>query len=129
MNRACPSTPVKSPYTGYYRLEKPRGPLCVELGDWYGSVAEVRVNGESAGIIGWRPFKLDIGKFVKEGENKISVVVYGSLKNVLGPHHNKPPRGRAWPHMFQSAPEHEPPGAEYDSIGYGLFGDFKVMEY
>jgi hypothetical protein len=86
------------------------------------------VNGEHAGIIGWAPFELDISAAVVDGENEISVVVYGSLKNTLGPHHNVTRRGIVTPWSFKYAPEVQPPGDEYDIYGYGLFGDFAVVK-
>ena len=78
-------------------------------------------------IIGWQPFELDISGFIKSGENEITVTVYGTLKNLLGPHHFGAVHGRAWPDMFQQGPENQPPGDEYDYIGYGLFEDFSVV--
>ena len=49
----------------------------------------------------------------------------GTLKNTLGPHHNGPVVGRAWPHMFRVAPETgPPPGKKYHTLGYGLFEPF-----
>ena len=65
---------------------------------------------------------------VEEGENEISVIVYGTLKNLLGPHHIGAVRGSAWPSGFEAAPEHLPGGEDYDYIGYGLFSDFVLIE-
>lgn len=107
------------------QLEK--GQLSVRLGRWRGVVAEVRVNGRSAGFIGFEPFELDVSKQLIAGRNTISVVVYGSLKNSLGPHHNAPTLGRAWPGQFQQgAKGGYPPGSEYSVLDYGLFDDFTL---
>jgi hypothetical protein len=101
----------------------------VELPAWKGSFAEVFVNGKSAGYIAFRPPSLDITGMVKPGENRIEVVVYGTLKNTLGPHHNNPPLGRAWPGMFQAgAKGGRPAGSAYSTVGYGLLYDFQVKE-
>ena len=57
----------------------------------------------------------------------MTVTVFGTLKNTLGPHHNKPPLGMAWPGSFQKGEEKGyPGGAAYDTVGYGLFEDFSV---
>jgi hypothetical protein len=96
---------------------------------WEGSVVNVRVNKKDAGIIGWQPNELDVTNFIKDGKNEISLIVIGTPKNLLGPHHIGPTRGTAWPRGFQSAPLHQPPGDEYDFIDYGLFENFNLIEY
>ena len=56
------------------------------------------------------------------------VVVIGTLKNTLGPFHNEPALGRAWPGNFQAgAKGGRPAGAKYATVGYGLFEDFKLV--
>jgi hypothetical protein len=99
----------------------------VQLGNWRGSMAEVKVNGKSAGFIAFQPFELDISDQLQPGKNNIEVIVYGTLKNLLGPHHSNPPLGRAWPWAFQqSAKQGIAPGPEYSVVGYGLMEDFQV---
>jgi len=100
----------------------------VKLGDWRGVVAEIKVGNKTAGFIGFHPFELDISEKLSSGANQISVIVYGSLKNTLGPHHNNPPLGMAWPGSFQQgAKGGYPPGSKYSVVGYGLLEDFKLM--
>jgi hypothetical protein len=100
----------------------------VSLGQWRGALAEVSVNGKKVGPIAFEPFELDVSKYLKPGVNQVSVVVYGTLKNTLGPHHNNPPLGRAWPGSFQQgAKDGRPPGSEYSVVGYGLFEDFTLQ--
>jgi hypothetical protein len=100
----------------------------VSLGDYSGAAAEVLVNGESAGFIAFNPRELDITHMLKPGRNSISVVVYGSLKNTLGPHHNNPRPGAAWPSQFQRGAEGGlPPGAGYSLLDYGLMEDFSLI--
>ncbi|MGC9329025.1 MAG: hypothetical protein ACP5I1_15420, partial [Candidatus Hinthialibacter sp.] len=73
------------------------------------------------------PWRLDISGKIKPGQNTISVVVFGSLKNLLGPHHAGKLRGSAWPGSFWRHPDGgQPNGGEYDVIGYGLFEPFTV---
>ena len=99
----------------------------VQLGTWRGVVAQVSVNKKNAGIIAFPPFALDITKLMKPGKNIISVTVYGSLKNTLGPHHGDPPLGMAWPGSFQKGGDGGAvPGSTYSVLGYGLFEDFLV---
>ncbi len=100
----------------------------IKLFDWYGSVTEVMVNNKSAGIIAWSPNELDITDQIKEGDNEISIVISGTLKNLLGPHHIGPVHGTAWPVSFASANKNLPSGNKYDLINYGLFQDFKLIE-
>ncbi len=100
----------------------------IQLSDWKGSVVEVRIGEETAGFIAFLPFELDITEKLTPGENRVSVVVYGTLKNTLGPHHNNPLLGRAWPGAFQrGAAEGYPSGSEYSFVGYGLLDDFKLV--
>ncbi|MDH7511740.1 MAG: glycosyl hydrolase [Clostridiales bacterium] len=100
----------------------------VKLGDWLGAVAEIRVNNKVAGFVIGRPFEVDITERLVNGENWVSIIVYGTLKNTLGPHHNNPPLGRAWPGSFQRGADGGfPPGSAYHVVGYGLFEDFKVI--
>ena len=100
----------------------------VRLGKWSGTVAEVRVNGKSAGIIGWKPYVIDISALVSSGENEIEVLVYGSLKNLLGPHLTKYRPGLVGSWLWRTAPEHSPPGNQYEVIGYGLEESFHLIE-
>lgn len=37
---------------------------------------------------------------LKAGDNQLSVIIYGTLKNTLGPHHLNLPAGQAWPGSF-----------------------------
>ncbi|MFH1941508.1 MAG: glycosyl hydrolase [bacterium] len=100
----------------------------VRLGKWFGAVAEVFINGESAGFIAFNPLELDVSEKLREGSNRIRVVVYGTLKNTLGPHHNNPGLGTAWPGHFQRGAEGgRPSGSKYSIVDYGLFEDFSVI--
>ena len=101
----------------------------LRLGPWLGATAEVFVGGARAGTAAFPPFEVDLTGALTAGPNEISVVVYGTLRNTLGPFHNDPPLGRAWPGSFQKGAKGGlPPGSEYSSVGYGLFEDFRVMK-
>ncbi len=100
----------------------------VKLDNWLGSVAEVRVGDRSAGFVAFAPYELDVTDLLSAGNNTVAVTVFGTLKNTLGPHHNDPILGTAWPGMFQKgAAGGYPPGSEYSLVGYGLFDDFKLL--
>ncbi len=100
----------------------------IKLIDWNGSVAEILINNKPSGIIFSSPYELDITDKVTEGENEISVVVSGTLKNLLGPHHFGNDRGSVRPASFANASAHIPSGNQYDFIDYGLFQDFLFIE-
>ncbi len=105
-----------------------KGSTCkVRLGKWSGTVAAVRVNGKDAGVIGWPPYELDISGSVNQGENRVEVIVCGSLKNLLGPHHGQRIRGFVTPWEWIKGPLHQPPGADYDLYDYGLFEDYEIL--
>jgi hypothetical protein len=74
----------KVSYTQEFNLEDPEGAYAVRLREWNGTTAEVYVNGEKAGQIGWDPFELQVGNLLKAGDNQVTVKVVGSLKNTFG---------------------------------------------
>ncbi|MFT4565139.1 MAG: hypothetical protein ACI9FN_000087 [Saprospiraceae bacterium] len=55
--------------------------VIIDLGEEVVATAEVKVNGVSAGILVAAPWKLDISKFVKDGDNRIEILVYNTLTN------------------------------------------------
>ena len=64
-------------------------------------------------------------RWIRPGKNLVEVVVIGTLRNTLGPHHAGAIFGSAWPGMFQQAPTTGPPaGGSYSTAGYGLFEPF-----
>lgn len=99
----------------------------IQLGDWKGTVADVKINGKSAGIIGWPPYELEITEGLKAGKNKIEVIVVGSLKNLLGPFHKAQRPGIVTPWSWRYCPQSQPGGKEYQVLDYGLFEDFEVF--
>jgi len=115
-------------YTKSYVIDLKDKRYIVKLPNWLGSVAEVKVNNKSAGIIAWPPYELDITDQMKDVENKITIDVAGTLKNLLGPHHIGVVRGTAWPASFEAANENMPSGNDYDLIDYGLFKEFMLIE-
>ena len=116
-------------YRQRFSVDRLSGRYVVSLPDWYGSVAEVLVNGKAAGYIFSAPWECDVTTFVRRGANEIDVRVIGTLKNTLGPHHGNPPLGSAWPGMFRVGPENgPPPGVQYHTVSYGLFEPFVLKQ-
>ena len=112
-------------YSATFELEK-TGMAKVVMPGWHGTVAAVHINEQPAGNIFTEPYELRIDQFVRKGENQVRVTIYGSLKNLLGPHHNVSRRGIVTPSSFRRAPAEQPPGIEYDLVEYGLFEPFLV---
>jgi hypothetical protein len=113
-------------YSKEFAVGKPEGKYEVALGKWKGTIAEVSVNGQSAGLIGFPPYRADITGQVKQGVNKIDVRIVGSLKNLLGPHHNNPALGIASPWMWRNIKSY-PAGKDYQMFDYGLMEDFVLL--
>ncbi|NQT11570.1 MAG: hypothetical protein HQ582_02405, partial [Planctomycetes bacterium] len=114
-------------YAQRFDVPRPTGRYYVRLGDWYGSVAKIVVNGRPAGYVGYRPWRREVTDLVRPGDNQIEVIVIGTLKNTLGPHHAGPGLGTMGPHHYQLAPETgPPPGAAYRTVWYGLSGGFSL---
>lgn len=115
-------------YSQYYQIAADdKEQHFVELTDWVGTAARVDVNGKPVGYILWKPWRLDITSALKPGQNTVTVVVFGSLKNLLGPHHAGQLRGSAWPGSFWQHPKDgQPAGEKYDVIGYGLNQPFAL---
>ena len=59
----------------------------IEFSKLPSTVTEVEVNGKKVGKIMWKPYRLAIADFLKEGENEIRITLTGSLRNLLGPFH------------------------------------------
>ena len=73
------------------RFELPRAPsqpVCLDLGE-VREACSVYVNGRHAGDLLWPPFEVEVGRLLRRGRNELEVVVYGSLRNLLGPHYAK----------------------------------------
>jgi len=115
-------------YREQFKVAHRHGQFVVNLPDWSGSVAKVNVNGKFAGYIDAPPFECDVTKFIHRGTNDIDVIVIGTLKNTLGPHHGNLRLGAAWPTSFQKGPEvGQPAGTNYTTVPYGLFKPFTLQ--
>jgi len=112
-------------YSKTIRVDK-AGKFEIELPDWSGTVTAVNINGQEIGIIQAKPYVFT--SELNQGENNIDIIVIGSLKNTLGPHHVTVPNGVGGrPVNFINAPRIQPEGNSYSMIDYGLMEDFKVF--
>jgi hypothetical protein len=100
----------------------------VKLPKWKGTVAEVLVNGQPAGLIVWQPNELDVTSLLKEGENEITVKVTGSLKNTFGFFYQDNNNWIFGPHSWNYAPEKAPAGSVYFLMDYGLMEPFQLIK-
>ena len=118
----------KVAYSQTFRLqESDNSSYKVRLKNWNGSMAEVVINGKTAGVIAWQPDELDVSSFLKEGENEVVVKVYGSLKNTFGFFYNSNDSWIFGPHSWNEAPDKIPAASDYFLMDYGLYEPFELV--
>ena len=113
-------------YSIDFLIDKPEGRYEVALEKWNGTVADVTVNGEAAGIIAFPPYRADVTAQIRPGNNIVGVKVTGSLKNLMGPHFNNPKPGLVSPGHFRNVRSY-PSGRDYQLLDYGLFEPFSLL--
>ncbi len=112
-------------YAQTFDIAQPSGRYRIAVPSWYGSVAKVVVNGKLCGHLVSPPWECDVTEAIRPGANTVELIVVGTLKNTLGPHHAGGIVGSAWPGMFHQGPaEGPPPGNAYHTLSYGLFEPF-----
>ena len=110
-------------YKTKFTLDRdPEAKVELELGEWWGVALRVLVNGKDAGILGWKPYILDITDFVQAGENEIVVKVMNSLQNLLGPHDYLPVEGIVTPGSFYS-----PKAVKFQKSGFSGEAFIKII--
>jgi hypothetical protein len=116
-------------YTQKFSVTKIDGAAyLVKLNQWNGTVAEVVVNGNQAGLIAWKPYELNVTSLLTNGENNITVNVTGSLKNTFGFFFEPANNWIYGPHTWNNAPQKAPGAEGYFLPGYGLMEPFKLVE-
>jgi hypothetical protein len=115
-------------YIKKFDIKDPDHQFEIQLDQWKGTVAAIKVNGVPAGIIFSEPNTINISPHLKKGINELEVEVIGSLKNLLGPHHNSPQPGMVGPGHWSNVKTY-PPGKDYDTYDYGLMTDFQLFKY
>ncbi len=111
-------------YSKNYKIEDTPAQHTLKLNKWNGTLAEVFVNDEKAGIIAYQPYEFNLSPYIKKGDNKIEVRVVGSLRNLMGPHYSKD-KGINGPWHWNGVHK-QAPGSEYNVLDYGLMEDFSV---
>lgn len=82
-------------YAGRVRLSQQMqvsrkgGAAALALDGLDATVTIVRVNGNEAGTIVWRPHELDVSSHLVAGENTLELELVCTLHNLLGPHHHR----------------------------------------
>ena len=114
-------------YSQEFNISKGESKFWITLNEWEGTVAEVLVNNEKAGIIAWSPEELDITNLLKEGENEITIRIVGSLKNTFGQFYQKEENWIYGPHGWNNAPKHQPDYDQYYLPDYGLMEPFELV--
>ena len=123
---AMPFYQGKVRYLTRFKLDEPLKKLVFLCPGFKASCLSYSLNGSEEELI-WPPYAVDISSKAKSGENSLEITVYGSLKNLLGPHHNFTTPGLVTPWSFKFAPQIQPSGADYDFVDYGLFGEIKII--
>ncbi len=60
----------------------------IDLTGQRSSLIEVWVNGNKAHESYWAPYQKDIKSYLQDGNNRINLKIYGSNRNLFGPHHH-----------------------------------------
>lgn len=115
-------------YSNEYSISDPEKRYFIQLSNWEGSVAEVHVNDQKAGLIYTKPYRLEISGWLRSGENRVTVRVIGSLKNLLGPLHGQQRKGLVTPWSWKYPPKEQPAGRDYLLVNYGLMEQFELVK-
>ncbi|MBI3991455.1 MAG: hypothetical protein HY350_04815 [Candidatus Omnitrophica bacterium] len=80
-------------YSGKIRLSIPqggrKGRYFLQLEEPSAITHKVKVNGKEAGLIFLPPYRIEVSGLLSHGDNEIEIEAATSLRNLLGPHHNK----------------------------------------
>ncbi len=79
--------------------------IFLQLWNPAGILFRVHLNGEPAGDLLWRPWRIDIGRLAKPGKNELEIEVVSSMQNSHGPLHLKDGDARTWqgPESFEDS--------------------------
>lgn len=114
-------------YSRDYNVSDTSGIWQINLGKWNGTIAKVRINGGEQQVIAFPPYSADVTGLLVPGINKVEVTVTGSLKNLLGPHHNNQKPGLSSPGSWRNVKSY-PSGNDYQLNDYGLYEDFVLLK-
>jgi len=98
----------------------------VQIPEWGGSVLEVLLDGKRIQVMGWQPYECEAA--VTPGSHVVAVRVVANPRNLFGPFHpEKSPYISGWPGTWAQSPEHQPAGADYVVLNYGLLAPVVVQ--
>jgi hypothetical protein len=63
--------------TNYHVMLRGRGTNAIRL----------KVNGKDVATKLYAPYRVELGKYLNEGENELEITVVNNLRNMMGPHH------------------------------------------
>lgn len=122
-NQGYPFYPYAVTHKYEFNLPEDCNALYMQLNDVTATDIGVYLNGAFAGIYDVNCYTTtNLFEFTRAGNNILELRICASLRNLLGPHHDKTkPRNNAWPQNWKNAPRHGMPSpAEYDIIDYGI---------
>ncbi|MCD6597563.1 MAG: hypothetical protein J7L04_07750 [Bacteroidales bacterium] len=119
----------KVSYSQQFLIENADAGYKIKLNKWNGTVCEVFVNEEKAGLIAWPPYELDISDLVSSGSNNIRINVIGSLKNTFGYFYNSNEGWIHGPFSWNNAPDKQVSLDKYYLMDYGMFEPFELISY
>ncbi len=102
-------------------------------------VVEVLVNGQATGTLAWRPYRVELTDALRAGANTIELILYHSLRNLLGPHHSPDGepywvgpqtfqgRGDGWAERLARGERIEGWRDSYAVTEFGLFGEVRLL--
>ncbi|UQZ83677.1 hypothetical protein SK3146_02884 [Paenibacillus konkukensis] len=98
----------------------------LELGDCSAVIAEIRVNGRTAGHIPWKSADgVDVTSYLLPGSNRLEIEVMGSPRNMFGPFHQAL-GGTPTTSCESFRKEGKDRTPQYLVHPYGLFGQIKL---
>ncbi len=115
-------------YEQIVELDRVGGKFIIEFDELKAIVTRIVINGKEAGIIPWKPYSIEITKFLKKGQNSITIELTTSLHNMLGPHHHKDGEIANWasPESFCDEKNWKD---DYTLVENGIFGDVRIIQY
>lgn len=69
-------------------LSQVNGRVILDLGTPRAALVKVSINETDVKTFLWAPYRCDITELVKPGDNKVTVTLFASNRNMLGPHHH-----------------------------------------
>ena len=79
-----PSREQREDYWGERPLER----ILLDVGRPDAAVWKLFINGREAKTAAWAPYTVDITDYAVPGNNTLELLLYGSNRNLLGPHHH-----------------------------------------